>query len=69
MDDFSDEELKALHLFLKNPKKVERLLEIAEMDERREWLFSVIRKVAAWVAGVLGAIILFWDTILRVLKG
>lgn len=69
MDDFNDEELKALHLLLKNPDKVKRLMDIAEMDERREWLFSVIRRVAAWVAGVLGAIILFWDTIVRIFKG
>lgn len=37
MDDFSDEEIKALHLLLKNPDKVKRLIEIAEMDERRKF--------------------------------
>ena len=69
MDQFNEKEIEALHLLLKDPDRVRRLIDIAEMDERREWLFSVIRKVAAWVAGVLGAVILFWDTIVRVLKG
>lgn len=69
MDDFNDSEIEALHLLLKEPDRVRRLIEMAEMDERREWLFSVIRRVSAWVAGVLGAVILFWDTIVRVLKG
>jgi hypothetical protein len=69
MDRFNEKELEALHMLLKEPERVKRLVQIAEMDERREWLFSVIRRIAAWVAGVLGAVILFWDTIIRVLKG
>ncbi len=69
MDDFNEKELEALHMLLQDPERVKRLIDIAERGERREGLFSVIRKIAAWVDGVLGAVILFWDTIIRVLKG
>ncbi len=69
MDDFNEKELEALHMLLQDPERVKRLIDIAERGERREGLFSVIRKIAAWVDGVLGAVILFWDTIIRGLKG
>ena len=69
MDDLNAEQEAALQALLKDPAKVTRLLAIAEEDERKEWLFSWIRKGAAWVAGVLAAAILTWDALVRFLKG
>ena len=69
MSNLTPEQEESLARLLKNPARVNRLITMADEDEKREWLFAVIRKTAAWIAGVLGAIIVFWDSLVRILKG
>jgi len=60
---------EALAKLLKNPNTIITLIEMADEDNKRKWLFTIIRKVAAWVAGVLTAVILFWDSFVRFIRG
>ena len=69
MNELSDEQQEALERLLKNPARVSRLIVMADEDEKREWLFTLIRKSAAWVAAVLGAMILFWDSFVKFIRG
>jgi len=69
MSNLTPEQEESLERLLKNPARVNRLIIMADEDEKREWLFVVIRKTAAWIAGFLGAIIVFWDSLVRILKG
>lgn len=63
------EQQALLQRLLKEPARVERLLKMADEDEKREWLFIIIRKTAAWVATVLGALILFWEQFKSFVRG
>jgi len=65
----NEEQEEALARLLKDPSRITTLIEMADEDEKRKWLFTVIRKAAAWVAGVLAALILFWDSVVRFIRG
>lgn len=65
----TEEQEAALELLLSHPETVQRLISMADEDEKREWLFTLIRKTAAYVAAVLTAIILFWDSFIKMIKG
>jgi hypothetical protein len=41
---------------------------IIETDKRRMWLMSGVRSVASWVVVVIGALVVFWDTIARTIR-
>lgn len=41
---------------------------IIEADKRAKWLWATIRTGAIWVAAVLGALMLAWDTLVKILK-
>lgn len=45
------------------------LRRIIEENRRMEWLGTIIRKTAAWIAVVVGAMVLLWDQFVRVIKG
>jgi uncharacterized membrane protein AbrB (regulator of aidB expression) len=51
------------------PRAMERVAKIAEEDERREWLFTLIRKTAAWVFGIVAALVVFRDNIAALFRG
>lgn len=41
---------------------------IIEADRRAKWLWATIRTGAIWVAAVLGALVLAWDTLVKILR-
>lgn len=45
-----------------------KLREIIESDERMAWLAAFARRTAAWVAAILGAIWLAWDTFVKIVR-
>ena len=69
MNNLSPEQEAALGNLLKDPRRIETLIEMADEDEKRKWLFTVIRKISAYIAVVLSAIILFWDNFVRFVRG
>jgi|TARA_R110000772_G_scaffold257877_1_gene374865 hypothetical protein len=41
---------------------------IIETDKRRVWLMSNIRSSASWIVVVVGSVVLFWDSFVKVIK-
>ena len=69
MNNLSPEQEAALGNLLKDPRRIATLIEMADEDDKRKWLFTVIRKAAAYIAVVLSTIILFWDNFVRFIRG
>lgn len=60
----TDDQRETLKIMLSiRPRSMERVARIAQEDERREWLYSIIRKTAAWVFGIVAALVVFRDNI------
>ena len=70
LEDLTDDQRETLKIMLAmGPRAMERVVRIAEEDQRREWLYSLIRKTAAWVFGVVAALVVFKDNIAALFKG
>ena len=69
MNNLSPEQEAALGNLLKDPRRIATLIEMADEDDKRKWLFTVVRKTAAYIAVVLSTIILFWDNFVRFIRG
>jgi hypothetical protein len=68
-DNLSPEEQRRLEKLLTlNQKTVDRLVKVAEQDERMEWLWAATRRAASFVAIVLGSIALFFEQIKAALR-
>ena len=65
LDENQRETLKAM--LSMGPATMQRLIKIAEEDKQREWLFSLIRKGAAWVFGIVAALVVFRDNLAALL--
>lgn len=59
------EEVAALREIIKQQKD---LLEIVESDKRAKWLWSSIRVWSIWIAGILTALSLGWETVVAVIR-
>jgi hypothetical protein len=69
MNNLSPEQEAALENLLKDPRRIATLIEMADEDAKRKWLFTIVRKTAAYIAVVLSSIILFWDNFVRFIRG
>lgn len=49
--------------------EIREIRSIIEENKRMEWLGTIIRKTAAWIAVVVGALVLLWDQLVRLIKG
>lgn len=66
---FTPEEAARLERLLKlNKATIDRLERVASQDEKMEWLWGSIRRVASTVAIVVGAIVIFWDQLKSVVR-
>lgn len=48
--------------------EIREIRAIIEADKRAKWLWATIRTGAIWVAAVLGALMLAWDTLVKIVK-
>lgn len=70
LENLTTEQKETLHLLVAmGTPAVIRLIRIAEEDKQREWLFALIRKTAAWVFGIVAALVVFRDNILALFRG
>jgi hypothetical protein len=68
LENLTDEQRETLKIMLAmGSKAMHRVARIAEEDERREWLYSMIRKTAAWVFGIVAALVVFRDNLASIL--
>lgn len=49
-------------------EEIREIRAIIEADKRAKWLWANIRTVAIWIAAVLGALMLAWDSLVRIVK-
>lgn len=62
LNNLSPEEFRRLEKLLSlNPATIDRLERVASQDEKMEWLWGSIRRVASFVAIVVGSIVLFYE--------
>jgi len=64
LDSLTDDQRETLKIMLAiGPRAMERVARIAQEDERREWLYALIRKTAAWVFAVVAGLVVFRENI------
>ena len=52
-----------------NEEEITLIREIIVKDKRWHWLATMTRNVAAWVVGIIAAMTIGWDWLVRVIKG
>lgn len=68
LDSLSEVERETLKIMLEiGPVSMRRISRIALEDERREWLYALIRKIAAWIFGIVAALVVFRDNVAAIL--
>lgn len=50
-------------------EEIAEIRRILDEERKMKWLWSVVRKWAAWIAGVAGMLVAFRDDISRLLGG
>lgn len=59
---------EAVHERPLTDEEIREVRAIIEADRRAKWLWATIRTGAIWVAAVLGAFVLAWDSFVKVVK-
>jgi hypothetical protein len=49
-------------------EEIREIRGIIEADKRAKWLWATIRTGSIWLAAVLGALMLAWDSLGRILR-
>jgi hypothetical protein len=53
------------------PLTDEEIRETREMlvaDKRMKWLFAAVRRITVWVAAGVGALVVTWDALVKVIR-
>jgi len=65
----TDQERRRLKKLLSlDSKTIERLEKVAAEDEKMEWLWAMLRRIASTVAIILGAFVLFWEQLKAMIR-
>jgi len=51
-----------------DPKTIARLRKVADEDEKMEWLWASLRRIASTVMIVVGALVLFWEQVKNLVR-
>lgn len=60
---------RLMRLLQLEQKTIARLERVAEEDERMEWLWALLRRIASTVAIILGSIVLFYEQLRNFVRG
>jgi hypothetical protein len=70
LENLTEKEKEVLDLLLNlDTDTVDRLQKVAREDERMEWLWAVLRRVASTVAIILGAVVMFFEQLKSFIRG